>query len=310
MHRSGTFPCPTTSAPASRSRATTTSSTSAIRPACTGRPSVRRSPRTPKLSLIDIGTPSRGPASVHPCSSSALLASARASSPRTSATLLVSGFTRPMRSRWAVTTSARRSAPAAIAACSSAMPTRQGSVTARSVRRPRPGRIQAGTTTVYRSRFPDRRRAAGVRSDAQENVQRLLRAARDAVGEEGPGVGVRSIAERAGLGVTTLYRHFPDKGALIDGVAVHRWSTLRALAECAVPPGGALPRIVVLLDTFTRMVSADDRLIAGAGWRVRHSPEALLVPAKAGYDVALAWLWARAQTQGAVHRPAPPAGRT
>jgi AcrR family transcriptional regulator len=145
-----------------------------------------------------------------------------------------------------------------------------------------------------------------VRSDAQENVQRLLRAARDAVGEEGGGVGVRSIADRAGVGVTTLYRHFPDKWALIDGVAVHRWSTLRALAERPVALGGSLARIVLLLDTFSRMVSADDRLIVGAGWRVGRSPRALLVPAKAGYDAALAGLWARAQTEGTVSRFADP----
>jgi AcrR family transcriptional regulator len=145
-----------------------------------------------------------------------------------------------------------------------------------------------------------------VRSDAQENVQRLLRAARDAVGEDGAGVGVRTIAERAGVGVSTLYRHFGDKWALIDGVAVHRWSTLRTLAERPVPPGGALPRIVLLLDTFTRMVSADDRLIARAEWRVGRSPAALLVPAKAGYDAALAGLWARGQAEEAVHRRADP----
>jgi AcrR family transcriptional regulator len=145
-----------------------------------------------------------------------------------------------------------------------------------------------------------------VRSDAKENVQRLLRAARDAVGEEGAGVGVRSIADRAGVGVTTLYRHFRDKWALIDGVAVHRWSTVRSLAERPVPSGGSLARIVLLLDTFTRMVSADDRLIAGAGWRVGRSPEALLVPAKAGYDAALAGLWSRGQGEGTVHRRADP----
>jgi AcrR family transcriptional regulator len=145
-----------------------------------------------------------------------------------------------------------------------------------------------------------------VRSDAKENVQRLLRAARDAVGEDGAGVGVRAIAERAGVGVTTLYRHFPDKWALIDGVAVHRWSTMRALAERPLGAGGALERIVLLLDTFSRMVSADDRLIAGAGWQVGRSPKALLVPAKAGYDAALAGLWARAQGEGAVHGRADP----
>jgi AcrR family transcriptional regulator len=145
-----------------------------------------------------------------------------------------------------------------------------------------------------------------VRSDAEENVQRLLRAARDAVGEEGAGVGVRSIAERAGVGVTTLYRHFPDKGALIDGVAVHRWSTMRLLAEHPVRAGGALQRIVLLLDTFSRMVSADDRLITSAGWQVGRSPKALLVPAKAGYDAALAGLWARGQGEGTVDRRADP----
>jgi AcrR family transcriptional regulator len=145
-----------------------------------------------------------------------------------------------------------------------------------------------------------------VRSDAEENVQRLLRAARDAVGEEGAGVGVRAIAERAGVGVTTLYRHFPDKGALIDGVAVHRWSTMRTLAERPVRAAGALGRIVLLLDTFSRMVSADDRLIAGAGWRVGRSPSALLVPAKAGFDVALVRLWTRGQGEGTVHRRADP----
>jgi AcrR family transcriptional regulator len=148
--------------------------------------------------------------------------------------------------------------------------------------------------------------AAVVRSDAQENVQRLLRAARDAVGEEGAGVGVRAIAERAGVGVSTLYRHFADKWALIDGVAVHRWSTMRAIAEHPLPAGAALARIVLLVDTFTRMVSADDRLITGAEWQVGRSPSALLVPAKAGYDAALAGIWARGRTEGTVHRRADP----
>jgi AcrR family transcriptional regulator len=193
-----------------------------------------------------------------------------------------------------------------IAACSSAIPARQGSVTV----------AQSATAWSGRSSNRGRRRsivpsslhegADVVRSDAEENVQRLLRAARDAVGEEGAGVGVRAIAERAGVGVTTLYRHFRDKWALIDGVAVHRWSALRTLAERPVPAGGELARIVLLLDTFTRMLAADDRLITGAGWRVGRSPAALLVPAKAGYDAALLGLWVRAQTGGTVHRRADP----
>src|SRR3954468_23602009 len=266
MQRSGTLACPITSAPASRSRVTTTSSPPAIRSACTGRPSVRRSPRTAKLSLIDIGTPSSGPASARPCWASALAASDTTSSARTSANELVSGLSRSMRSRCAATISARLAAPLVTAACSSAMVAVQGSptvgqcATARSGEAPNRGRRRA----IVPASASDEG-AAVVRSDAEENVQRLLRAARDAVGEEGAGVGVRAIAERAEVGVTTLYRHFRDKWALIDGVAVHRWSTLRALAEGPVSAGGELARIVLLLDTFTRMVSADDRLITGAG---------------------------------------------
>jgi AcrR family transcriptional regulator len=145
-----------------------------------------------------------------------------------------------------------------------------------------------------------------VRSDAQENVQRLLRATRDAVAEEGSAVGVRTIADRAQLGVTTLYRHFADKTALVDGVSVHRWSTMRDLARRPVAPGGSLARIVLLLDTFSRMVSADDRFIDGAGLRVGRAPLAALVPAKASFDVALAGVWARAQTEGTVSRLADP----
>jgi AcrR family transcriptional regulator len=143
------------------------------------------------------------------------------------------------------------------------------------------------------------------RSDAAENVTRLLRAARDAVAAEGPGVGVRVIADRAQLGVSTLYRHFPDKSGLIDAVSVQRWGAMNQLARQPVAADQVLSRIVLLADTFSRMVSADDGFIAATGIRIGRVPAPIRGP-KAPFDEAMAGLWVQAQRDGQVHRHADP----
>lgn len=54
------------------------------------------------------------------------------------------------------------------------------------------------------------------RRDADRNHGRLLDAARAVLGEFGADASVEQIADRAGVGVGTVYRHFPNKEALID----------------------------------------------------------------------------------------------
>jgi AcrR family transcriptional regulator len=53
-----------------------------------------------------------------------------------------------------------------------------------------------------------------MRSDAQANRDRLLAAAMEAYAEHGD-PSLKSIARRAGVGVGTLYRHFPTKESLV-----------------------------------------------------------------------------------------------
>lgn len=65
----------------------------------------------------------------------------------------------------------------------------------------------------------DRRRS--LRRDAAANRERLLDAAAVAVLREGEGVPIATIAAAAGLGVGTLYRHFPTREALLAAVG-HR----------------------------------------------------------------------------------------
>jgi AcrR family transcriptional regulator len=57
-----------------------------------------------------------------------------------------------------------------------------------------------------------------LRTDARRNRDRLLIAARDAFIDRGPTASLEQIARTAGVGIGTLYRHFPDRAALIRAV--------------------------------------------------------------------------------------------
>ena len=54
-----------------------------------------------------------------------------------------------------------------------------------------------------------------VRADARRNIGRLLEAAKEVFATSGVDAPVRKIAEKAGVGVGTVYRHFPQRSDLI-----------------------------------------------------------------------------------------------
>jgi AcrR family transcriptional regulator len=58
--------------------------------------------------------------------------------------------------------------------------------------------------------------ARRLRADAQRNREQLLAAAVTAFSADGPEVTLESIARSAGVGIGTLYRHFPSREALVD----------------------------------------------------------------------------------------------
>jgi AcrR family transcriptional regulator len=57
-----------------------------------------------------------------------------------------------------------------------------------------------------------------MRADARDNRERVLRAARAAFAEDGPHASLNKIAQRAGVGAGTLYRHFPTLDALLVAI--------------------------------------------------------------------------------------------
>lgn len=60
-----------------------------------------------------------------------------------------------------------------------------------------------------------------VRADARRNVDSVLRAAMAAFTELGVDAPMRTIASRAGVGVGTVYRHFPQRSDLIKAIIQH-----------------------------------------------------------------------------------------
>ncbi|MDN3358628.1 TetR/AcrR family transcriptional regulator [Actinomadura sp. DC4] len=83
------------------------------------------------------------------------------------------------------------------------------------------------------------------RADVQRNRERLLASARDAFATDGTDASLRDIARRAGVGIGTLYRHFPTREALLEAILDGDFETLRERADLlhdssAHTPHGAL----------------------------------------------------------------------
>jgi AcrR family transcriptional regulator len=62
-----------------------------------------------------------------------------------------------------------------------------------------------------------------LRADARRNRERVLEAARLCFAEDGRNAQMDDVARRAGVGVATVYRHFPDKAALLEALISERF---------------------------------------------------------------------------------------
>jgi AcrR family transcriptional regulator len=76
--------------------------------------------------------------------------------------------------------------------------------------------------------------ATRLRADARRNHSRLLDAARDVFVERGTGAPLDEVARRAGVGIATLYRRFPDRRTLLRAVVVQALETTCEAARTAL----------------------------------------------------------------------------
>ena len=124
--------------------------------------------------------------------------------------------------------------------------------------------------------------ARPLRADAQRNRDRLLEVAVRAFSTGGPDVTLESIAREAGVGIGTLYRHFPTREALIE--AAYRSELARLCGSAAellrtVPADLALrtwmDRFIDYLATKHGMAEALRAVIASGGDPFAQSRESL-----------------------------------
>jgi AcrR family transcriptional regulator len=93
-----------------------------------------------------------------------------------------------------------------------------------------------------------------LRADAKRNQQRLLSAAAEVFAERGAdSASLEEIARRAGVGIGTLYRHFPTRQALLEAVYQDQIEALRARAD-------------ELIDTTDPVSALSGWLLAVAAW--------------------------------------------
>jgi AcrR family transcriptional regulator len=96
-----------------------------------------------------------------------------------------------------------------------------------------------------------------LRRDAERNRQRILRAAAEMFSERGLEVTLDDVAERAGVGVGTVYRRFPNKEALAEALFVDKLHAVAALAEQALANPDSWDALAGFLDQATEVVAAD-----------------------------------------------------
>jgi AcrR family transcriptional regulator len=80
------------------------------------------------------------------------------------------------------------------------------------------------------------------RADARRNYEKVVTAAREAFAEGGTATSLEEIARRAEVGIGTLYRHFPNRQALLEAVYVDEVEEVCRLAVdlAELPPWDAL----------------------------------------------------------------------
>lgn len=99
------------------------------------------------------------------------------------------------------------------------------------------------------------------RADARRNYEKVLAAAREAFAEGGESTSLEAIARRAGVGIGTLYRHFPTRQALLEALYI---GEVEEVCRSAAELDGAEPweALTAWFDRFIAYIATKQALAA------------------------------------------------
>lgn len=86
-----------------------------------------------------------------------------------------------------------------------------------------------------------------LRRDAQRNRGRIVEAAREVLADRGIALTLNDVAHHAGVGVGTVYRHFPDKAELVDAALAGQLEALAVIVEEGLAAETAWDGLVAVL---------------------------------------------------------------
>ncbi len=104
-----------------------------------------------------------------------------------------------------------------------------------------------------------------MRADAVRNHEKILRAAEEVFAADGVMVPIDVVAERAGVGVGTLYRHFPTKESLYEAIVTTRVTRLLATADEFVDDPDPAEALDHFMRAFARQVADKQDLFEALG---------------------------------------------
>ena len=108
-----------------------------------------------------------------------------------------------------------------------------------------------------------------LRADARRNRERILQSAREVFAEFGSEAQINDVARRAGVGVGTVYRHYPTKDALLIELVREKYRLLTAGGEAALQRSGDAFDVLTdwMRDNAERLGAdiATQQAVAGAG---------------------------------------------
>jgi len=139
------------------------------------------------------------------------------------------------------------------------------------------------------------------RADALRNRERILEVAKEAFTQQGANASLDEIAKQAGVGAGTLYRHFPTRDELIQGVYRNEVAKLAAAAARfaeTMPPLAALRAWMLLLVDYI----AAKHIIAPALNTIAGGPSKLHEGSRTIIQAAIDGLVRRAKKSGDLRR--------
>jgi AcrR family transcriptional regulator len=136
-----------------------------------------------------------------------------------------------------------------------------------------------------------------MRADARKNYLHLLLVARDVVTEQGADASLRDVARRAGVGLGTLYRHFPTREALLEALLRASFDELTARANALEAASSADDALVSWLREAVA-VTHNHRGVVASMMAAIADPNSALHASCVTMRAAGTQLLARAQAEG------------